>query len=118
MIGHSIGAYTNANHGFTLSGISVAYYRYIMKYAPKRFARFAEVVWGIDSKGKTNEQLAAEGIDALAAWIREIGASSDISSLGVTEDMLEGIADATIILDSGYKKLTHDEVVEILRESL
>lgn len=118
MIGHAIGAFTNATHGMTLSGISVAYYRYIMKYAVKRFARFAEVVWGIDSEGKSEEQLASEGIDALAAWIKEIGAASDISSLGVTEDMLEGIADASIILDGGYKKLSHPEIVEILRESL
>lgn len=118
MIGHAIGAYTNATHGMTLSGISVAYYRHIMKYAVKRFARFARVVWEIPSDGKTDEQLAKEGIEALAAWIKEIGAASEISSLGVTEDMLDGIADATIILDSGYEKLNHTEIVEILRNSL
>lgn len=118
MIGHAIGAYTNATHGMTLSAVSPAYYRHIMKYAVKRFARFATVVWGINPAGKTDEQLANEGIDALAAWIKEIGAASDISSLGVTEDMLEGIADATIILDGGYKILSHNEVIEILRDSL
>lgn len=118
MIGHAIGAYTNATHGMTLSGISVAYYRHIMKYAVKRFARFARVVWEIPSDGKTDEQLAKEGIEALAAWIKEIGAASEISSLGVTEGMLDGIANATIILDSGYEKLNHEEIVEILRNSL
>lgn len=118
MIGHAIGAYTNATHGMTLSAVSPAYYRHIMKYAVKRFARFATVVWGINPEGKTDEQLANEGIDALAAWIKEIGAASDISALGVTEDMLEGIADATIILDGGYKKLSYNEVIEILRDSL
>lgn len=118
MIGHAIGAYTNATHGMTLSAVSPAYYRHIMKYAVKRFARFATVVWGINPEGKTDEQLANEGIDALAAWIKEIGAASDISALGVTEDMLEGIADATIILDGGYKILSHNEVIEILRDSL
>jgi alcohol dehydrogenase YqhD (iron-dependent ADH family) len=101
-----------------LAGVSVAYYRHIMPNAVKRFARFATAVWGINPEGKTEHQLAREGIDALAAWIKEIGAAGEISSLGVTEDMLEGIADATIILDSGYKKLTHSEVVDILRESL
>jgi alcohol dehydrogenase YqhD (iron-dependent ADH family) len=118
MIGHAIGAYTNATHGMALAGVSVAYYRHIMPNAVKRFARFATAVWGINPEGKTEHQLAREGIDALAAWIKEIGAAGEISSLGVTEDMLEGIADATIILDSGYKKLTHSEVVDILRESL
>lgn len=118
MIGHAISAITDATHGMTLSGVSVAYYRHVMKYGLKRFARFAKVVWGIPSEGKSDEQLANEGIDALAAWIKEIGAASEISSLGVTEDMLDKIADATVILDSGYRMLTKDEVIEILRNSL
>lgn len=118
MIGHAIGAYTNATHGMTLSGVSVAYYRHIMKYGLKRFARFAKVVWEIPAEGKTDEQLASEGLDALAAWIKEIGAASEITSLGVTPEMLDGIADATIILNSGYETLTHDEIVGILRASL
>ena len=118
MIGQAIGAYTDATHGMTLSGVSEAYYRHIMKYALKRFARFAHVVWEIPTEGKGDEQLASEGIDALAAWIKEIGAASEITSLGVTEDMLDGIADATIILTGGYETLNHDEIVEILRKSL
>ena len=118
MIGQAIGAYTDATHGMTLSGVSEAYYRHIMKYALKRFARFAHVVWEIPTEGKSDEQLASEGIDALAAWIKEIGAASEIASLGVTEDMLDGIADATIILTGGYETLNHDEIVEILRKSL
>ena len=118
MIGQAIGAYTDATHGMTLSGVSEAYYRHIMKYAVKRFARFAHVVWEIPTEGKSDEQLASEGIDALAAWIKEIGAASEITSLGVTEDMLDGIADATIILTGEYETLNHDEIVEILRKSL
>ena len=118
MIGQAIGAYTDATHGMTLSGVSEAYYRHIMKYALKRFARFAHVVWEIPTEGKSDEQLASEGIEALAAWIKEIGAASEITSLGVTEDMLDGIADATIILTGGYATLNHAEIVEILRNSL
>ena len=118
MIGQAIGAYTDATHGMTLSGISVAYYRHIMKYGLKRFVRFAEVVWGVSADGKTDEQIASEGIDALAAWIKEIGAASEITSLGVTPDMLDGIADSTIVMTGGYKELGHAEIVEILRNSL
>ena len=118
MIGQAIGAYTDATHGMTLSGISVAHYRHIMKYGLKRFVRFAEVVWGVSADGKTDEQIASEGIDALAAWIKEIGAASEITSLGVTPDMLDGIADSTIIMTGGYKELGHAEIVEILRNSL
>ena len=118
MIGQAIGAYTDATHGMTLSGVSVAYYRHIMRYGLKRFVRFAEVVWGVLPEGKTDEQIASEGIDALESWIKEIGAASDISSLGVTPDMLDGIADSTIILTGGYKTLDHAEIVNVLRNSL
>ena len=118
MIGQAIGAYTDATHGMTLSGVSVAYYRHIMRYGLKRFVRFAEVVWGVLPEGKTDEQIASEGIEALESWIKEIGAASDISSLGVTPDMLDGIADSTIILTGGYKTLDHAEIVNVLRNSL
>lgn len=118
MIGQAIGAYTDATHGMTLSGVSVAYYRYIMDSAIKKFARYAHNVWDIPTESKTERQLADEGIDALASWIKEIGAATEISSLGVKEDMLDGIADATIILNGGYKKLSHSDIVTILRNSL
>lgn len=118
MIGQAVGAYTDATHGMTLSGVSIPYYRHILKDGLKRFARFAKVVWEIPAEGKSELQLAEEGLEALAEWIKEIGAATDISSLGVTEDMLEGIAKATFISDSGYRTLSHDEVIEILRESL
>lgn len=118
MIGQAIGAYTDATHGMTLSGVSAAYYRHIMRYGLKRFVRFAEVVWGVLPEGKTDEQIASEGIEALESWIKEIGAASDISSLGVTPDMIDGIADSTIILTGGYKTLDHAEIVNVLRNSL
>ena len=44
MIGQAIGAYTDATHGMTLSGVSVAYYRHILPYGLKKFARFAPAV--------------------------------------------------------------------------
>ncbi|WP_289743211.1 iron-containing alcohol dehydrogenase [Muribaculum intestinale] len=118
MIGQAIGAYTDATHGMTLSGVSVAYYRHIMRYGLKRFVRFAEVIWSVIPEGKTDEQIASEGIDALESWIKEIGAASEITSLGVTPDMLDRIADSTIILTGGYQTLDHAKIVDILRNSL
>ena len=118
MIGQAIGAYTDATHGMTLSGVSVAYYKFIMEAGLPKFARFARNVWDIPGEGRTERELAEAGIEALGAWIREIGAAGEISSLGVTEDMLDGIADATFIMTDGYKVLSHDDIVAILRQSL
>lgn len=118
MIGHAVGTLTDATHGMTLAAVSLPYYRLIMPYGLKRFARFAANVWGISPEGKSDEQLANEGLAALEAWMREIGVTMKISELGATEEMLPAIADATFLLDGGYKKLTREEVLEILRQSL
>lgn len=118
MIGQAIGAHTDATHGMTLAGVSIAYYKHIMEAGKKRFARFARIVWGISPEGKTELELAEAGIDALADWIKEIGAATEITSLGVTEDMLESIANATFIMKGGYKVLTKPEIIDILKKSL
>jgi len=118
MIGQAIGAYTDATHGMTLSGVSLAYFRHILDGGVAKFARWAQAVWGISPEGKTERELALASLDALEGWIKEIGVASEITSLGVTEDMLDGIADATFILNGGYKVLDHDEIVQILKESM
>ncbi len=118
MIGQAVGAYTNATHGMTLSAVSLAYYRHILKDGLKRFARFAVNVWGVNPEGKSDEQLANEGLKALESWMKEIGVVLSLKELGVTPEMYEGIAKATFLLEGGYRKLTHEEVIEILKESM
>ena len=61
---------------------------------------------------------AEAGLAALQNWMSEIGVVQSASELGVTEDMIEGIADATFLLTGGYKTLTREEVIQILRESM
>ena len=118
MLGQSAGAYTDAAHGMTLSAVALPYYRFIMPYGLPKFKRFAAEVWGVDPSGKTDEQTAREGLAAMENWMKKLGVAMKLSEIGATEDMIEGIADGTIILEGGYKVLTRDEVVQILRESL
>ena len=118
MLGQSVGAYTDATHGMTLAAVSLPYYRHIMPYGLNKFKRFAINVWDVDATGKTDEQIANEGLDKMEKWMKEIGLVLKISELGATDDMIEGIADGTFILDGGYKVLTRDEVVDILKKSM
>ena len=118
MLGQAVGAYTDATHGMTLAAVSLPYYRYIMPYGLKKFARFAAEVWGIFRDGKTDEQLANEGLSAMERWMKEIGLVMNLKGLGATEDMIEGIADATFILKGGYKVLDRDEVIQVLKASM
>ena len=118
MIGQSIGAYTDATHGMTLSAVSLAYYRFIMEYGLPKFARFAVNVWGVDPRGKDDRALALAGLEAMEAWMKELGVAMNIRDLGVTEDMLEGIADGTFLLSGGYRELTRADVIQILKASM
>ncbi|MCI7657611.1 iron-containing alcohol dehydrogenase [Anaerotignum sp.] len=118
MIGQSIGAYTDATHGMTLSAVSIPYYHAICPYGLQKFKRFAMNVWNVNPAGKTDEEIADEGLKAMESWMRELGLVMNIRELGVTEDMLPGIVKGTFILDGGYKVLTEDEIMEILKESM
>ena len=118
MLGQAVGAYTDATHGMTLAAVSLPYYRHILPYGLQKFKRFAVEVWGVSPDGKSDEETSREGLAAMEQWMRGLGLAMNISELGATSDMIEGIAEATFILPGGYKKLTREEVVEILKESL
>lgn len=118
MIGHSVSALTNATHGMTLAAVSPAYYRHVMEGGLHRFCRFATAVWGIARGGLTDRELACKGIEALEGWMDSIGVVRRLADLGVTESMLEDIARGTFISGCGYKKLTKEDIMDILRESM
>ena len=118
MIGQAVGAVTDATHGMTLSAVALPYYRLIMPYGLEKFARFAANVWDIDAAGKTSEALAIAGLDAMEAWMREIGCVMSIRELGADESSLSAIADATLTMTGGYRTLTRVEILDVLRKSL
>lgn len=122
MIEHQLGAYTDCNHGMGLAVIHPVYYRHIVKEGLPKFVRFAKNVWELPAEGKTEMQLALEGIDALAAFIRECGLPARLSELRVktpvTDRILEEAAYSTTILPDGYKKMTGGEIYDILKECM
>lgn len=118
MMGQSIGAHTDATHGMTLAAVSLPYYRVIMPYGLEKFKRYAINVWNVNPGGKTDEKIAQEGLGEMESWMNEIGLVMNSRDLGVTEDMLEAIAKGSFILKGGYKVLSRDEIVDILKASM
>lgn len=118
MIGQSVGAYTDATHGMTLSAISLPYYRHILPYGLQKFKRYAIQVWNVDPSGKSDETIAKEGLDKMEHYMKTLGVALNIKELGVTAAMIEGIAQGSFILEGGYKKLTHEEIVHVLEQAL
>ncbi|WP_316637720.1 iron-containing alcohol dehydrogenase [uncultured Ruminococcus sp.] len=118
MLGQAVGAITDATHGMTLAAVSLPYYNFIKPYGLHKFVRFAKEVWGVDPNGKSDEQIADEGLAKMESWMKKIGVAMNLSELGTTPEMIEDIANATILLDGGYKKLDRDDVVAVLKASL
>lgn len=118
MLGQAVGAYTNATHGMTLSAVSMPYYRHILPCGTAKFARYAVNVWNVDQGEKTEREVAEEGLCRMEAWMKKLGLVMNLTELGVTPDMIDGIASATLVMNGGYKVLSTDEIKEILKASL
>ena len=117
MMEHQLAAYVDCNHGAGLAVLHPAYYRAICEKGAAKFARFAARVWGISNQGKSEKALARAGVDALTAFIRELGLPSTLRELGVTEETsLEEIANTVPLAPGGYGKLTHKDVLNIFKE--
>ncbi len=118
MLGQAVGAYTNATHGMTLSAVSMPYYRHILPCGTAKFARYAVNVWNVDQGEKTEREVAEEGLCRMEAWMKKLGLVMNLTELGVTPDMIDGITSATLVMNGGYKVLSTDEIKEILKASL
>ena len=118
MLGQAVGAHTDATHGMTLAAVSMAYYRHILPYGLAKFRRFAVNVWNVDPAGKTDEQIAREGLAAMESWMKELGLVMHLKELGVNEGMLDGLVKSTLVMQGGYKVLTAQEIRAIFEESL
>lgn len=117
MLGQAVGAHTDATHGMTLSAVSIPYYKYILPYGTAKFARFAVNVWGVNPAGKTEKQVALEGLDAMEKWMKKTGLVMNLTDLGATADMLDGIVKSTLVMDGGYKVLTESDIRAVLQAS-
>lgn len=118
MLGQAVGGRVNATHGMTLAAVSLPYYRHIIPYALPKFARFAINVWGIDPDGKSEQDLAEEGLNAMETWMRHLGVAMNLTELGVSEDMIDDLVKLTFPMTGGYKTLNADEIAHVFRESL
>lgn len=116
-IEHQLGAYTDCNHGQGLAVIHPVLYRHMYQDGADQFARFAKNVWGISEEGKTKEELAEAGVQALADFIKEIELPSTFTEMGITDkSVLKNVADTCNITAGCCKKLSREEIFEILEE--
>ncbi len=117
MLGQAVGAYTDATHGMTLSAVTMPYYKFILKYGTAKFARYAVNVWGVNPQGKTDTQVANEGLAVMESWMKKIGLVMNITQLGATKEMLDGMVKSTLVMDGGYKVMNEEDIRAVLQAS-
>ncbi|MDE7357824.1 MAG: iron-containing alcohol dehydrogenase [Lachnospiraceae bacterium] len=114
---HQLGAYMNCNHGAGLAVLHPVYYRHIYKDGLAKFKRFATQVWAAPTDGRTDEEIALAGIEALEDFILEIGLPVTLRDLGIDEAAdLKAIADSCACVSGAYRVMTHEEILEIFKE--
>lgn len=123
-IAHPIGGLYDTTHGSTLSIIYPQWLKYIYKYNPARFARWAEKVWDVEPKEDPLET-AAEGIERLTEWLKWLGLPVKFSDAGLhpTDEEIDFMAQrAATAFCTDYiganRKLYKDDVVQIYKDSL
>ncbi|MGI6204710.1 MAG: iron-containing alcohol dehydrogenase [Anaerovoracaceae bacterium] len=126
MIEHQLGAYTDCNHGQGLAVIHPAVYRHLYKDNLSKFTRFARAVWHLSADGRTDEELALAGIDALSDFIREIGLPTTFTELRANmrpgspdptdPGILKKVAETTVITPGCARQMDPDEIFEVLKE--
>lgn len=75
-------------------------------------------MWDVNPEGKSDEEIGAEGLNAMETWMREMGVVMNISEFGVKEEMLDDLVKSTLVMEGGYKVLTQEEIKKIFKESM
>ena len=115
-IGHEFSALYGTTHGISLAMIIPAWMKYVYKEDVDRFARYAVNVFGVPTEGKTQDEIALEGIDEFVKFLKRIDMPSTLSEGGYDDKDFDLIAEKCT--QSGpvgsFKKLYKDDVLAIL----
>ncbi|MDR6883392.1 iron-containing alcohol dehydrogenase [Bacillus sp. 3255] len=117
---HAVSAVHDIPHGGGLAILFPNWMTYTLDANEARFKQFAQRVFGVQDAGRTDRQIAEEGIAQLRAFFTSIGAPSRLADYNIDDSTIEEMADKAMVYgDFGhFKKLTREDVVNIYKMSL
>ena len=85
-----------------------------------RFKQVAVRVFNVETEGKTDKEVALEGVDKLREFWSSLGAPTRLADYDIGEDKLDLMADRAMAKGEfgKFKKLNKEDVLAILRASL
>lgn len=119
-IEHAVSAYYDIAHAGGLAILFPNWMKHNVHINPARFAKVAVNVFGIDAAGKTEEQVALEGIDALSAFWTSIGAPSRLADYEIDSTHFNEMVKHCLVNGpfGNFNKLQAEDVHKILEMSL
>ncbi|WP_044338098.1 iron-containing alcohol dehydrogenase [Rossellomorea aquimaris] len=119
-IEHAVSAVYDIPHAGGLAILFPNWMKHNLKVNPARFAQLAERVFNVDPSGKSEEEVALEGIEKLREFWTSIGAPSRLADYDIDDSQLDLMADKAMVNGEfgNFNKLNKDDVLAILRASL
>ena len=118
MIEHSLSALYDVPHGAGLSILTPGWMDYAVGKNPKRFARFAREIFGIEDGAEM--EAASEGIRRLKAWFSDIGSPTSLGEVRIPAGDIDKITKNAHTLAQVWqlKDYTPEVISDILRRCL
>ncbi|MHC1992537.1 iron-containing alcohol dehydrogenase [Bacillus safensis] len=122
-IEHAVSAVYDIPHAGGLAILFPNWMRHTLDYNVERFKNLMLNMFDIETEGKSDRDIALEGIDKLSAFWTSLGAPSRLADYDIGEDQLDKIADiAAKEMEYGgfgnFMKLNRDDILSILKASL
>ncbi|GIQ68817.1 iron-containing alcohol dehydrogenase [Xylanibacillus composti] len=119
-IEHAVSAVYDIPHGGGLAILFPHWMEHVLDSGVGRFKQFAVNVFGVDPAGKSDREVALEGIQALRAFWNSIGAPSRLADYDIGDDQLDVMTEKAMVNGpfGHFKRLKHEDVLAIYRKSL
>ncbi|MGP1908575.1 iron-containing alcohol dehydrogenase [Metabacillus sp. JX24] len=119
-IEHAVSAVYDIPHAGGLAILFPNWMRHTLDENLDRFKQLAVRVFEVDTEGKSDRDVALEGIDKLSAFWSSLGAPSRLADYDITDEKLDLIADKAMANGEfgNFKKLNKEDVLAILKASL
>ncbi|ANU12611.1 NADH-dependent alcohol dehydrogenase [Planococcus halocryophilus] len=119
-IEHAVSAVYDIPHAGGLAILFPQWMRHNVKVNPARFAQMAVRVFDVNPEGKSEEDIAFEGIDRLSAFWTSLGAPTRLDYYDIDDSKIDSMVEKAMVYGEfgNFAKLKGEDVKEILQASL
>ncbi|MEC3430305.1 NADH-dependent alcohol dehydrogenase [Bacillus thuringiensis serovar nigeriensis] len=119
-IEHAVSAVHDIPHGGGLAILFPNWMKHVVEENVSRFKQFTIRVFNVETDGKTDREIALEGIQALRQFWTSIEAPVTLSDYAIGENEIDLMADKAMAYGEfgNFKKLNKDDVLSIYKASL